>query len=326
MATRAPRRSRAERNAANASSEVERDLEAGIAEGKDNEGSETVDDKGSDGADEEQGLLPRSNAESKDTDAAAAGSSNTNKRNNKGGNNQSNKNNTDIENQNEQENNIQTGAMRVLEPIRTDPIKALIGRQKRLERLPAEGIPETHYVGQIISGCGLLEDTTEGASVRWRVDTGKSWQLLGGSVQGQTQVAYCKARDTESIPFNHPLDMHFAEAGLSGWGAARISFQCYRLDWTGRRILVGYGFEHLPTSPGHHKMEISLWRPTGTRGQELEAYLLGRTPALVNHEPIYDSAWRERCRLVTIPAGKIKMEITVLSRNTKKVGLDTRNV
>ena len=195
-----------------------------------------------------------------------------------------------------------------------------------MERLAAEQMPEIHYLGQIISGKGLLEDTSEGASIRWKVDTGKAWQILGGNQQGQTQVSYCRARDTEAIPFNHPIDLHFAEAGLQGWGAPRISFQCYRLDWTGRRILVGYGFEHLPTSPGHHRMEVNLWRSTGTRNQELEAYLLGRTPALVNHEPIYDSAWRERCRLVTVPAGTVHMEITVMTRNAKQAGLDQRNI
>ena len=63
-----------------------------------------------------------------------------------------------------------------------------------------------------------------------------------------------------------------------------------------------------------------------TRNQELEAYLLGRTPALVNHEPIYDSAWRERCRLVTVPAGTVHMEITVMTRNAKQAGLDQRNI
>ncbi len=218
--------------------------------------------------------------------------------------------------------------MRVLEPVRQDPIKALVGRQKRLERLPADGIPEVHYVGQIISGQGMLEDTSEGVSIRWKVDTGKAWQLLGGEAQGQTQVAYCLSRDSECVPLNHPIDVHFAEAGLQGWGAPRISFQAYRLDWTGRRILVGYGFEHLPVAPGPQRMKVNLWRPTGTSEQELQAYLLGRTPALVNHEPIYDSAWRERCRLVTVPAGSVLLEIYCMTRNMTRpgVGVDQRPV
>jgi len=232
----------------------------------------------------------------------------------------------DIENQNANRQSNTNGPLRVLEPLRQDPIKALVGRQRRLDRLPADGVPEVHYVGQICSGQGLMEDTTEGVCVRWRVDTGKAWLHLGGSVQGQTQISYCKARDTEDVPFNHPIDLHFAEAGLQGWGAPRISFQAYRLDWTGRRILVGYGFEHLPTAPGTHQMKVCLWRPTGSKEQELSAYLLGSMPALVNHEPLYDSAWRERCRLVTIPAGSVRIDLSVLTRNMQQVGVDVQSV
>lgn len=320
--SRAARRNRGE--AAKAAAEETPDLEAGrggIGENKDVEGT-SMDDKPGDkdggdfAAGEDTALLQSTaHAEEKTGGMRRAGRKNN-----------SNENDAADENNKNEESNIQTGAMRVLEPIRRDPIKVLGLRQKRLERLAPEKVPEIHYIGQIKSGSGLLDDTTEGATVRWRVDTGKAWQILGGLQQGQTQVSYCQSRQTEEIPFNHPLDLHFAEAGLQGWGAPRISFQSYRLDWTGRKILVGYGFMHLPSSPGHHLLEANLWRPTGTRGQELEAYLLGRTPALVSHEPIYDSAWRERCRLVTVPAGTITVEVTVLTRNHSEAGLDEQDV
>jgi hypothetical protein len=49
---------------------------------------------------------------------------------------------------------------------------------------------------------------------RWKVEHGKCWELLGGEIQGQTQVGYCEVRETEEIALNHPLDLHFAEAGV----------------------------------------------------------------------------------------------------------------
>lgn len=235
----------------------------------------------------------------------------------------------DIDGTNENNNNEQDmmlGPLRVLEPVRQDPIKGLQQRQKRLERLSAAAIPEIHFVGSIVSGRNLLGDITEGVSCRWKVDTGKSWQLLGGDIQGQTQISYAAVRDNEPVPFNHPLDLHFSEAGLPGWGAPRMSFQCYRMDWCGRRILVGYGFEHLPNTPGVHTLEVNLWRPAGDNEQELDAYLLGRTPALVSHEPIYESAWKERCRLVTVPAGSVTIQLAVMTRNMKAAGIDETRV
>ena len=60
----------------------------------------------------------------------------------------------------------QTGPLRVLEPIRADPIKLLQTRQRRLERVAASALPEIHFVGHITSGQGLINDTTEGACCR----------------------------------------------------------------------------------------------------------------------------------------------------------------
>jgi hypothetical protein len=62
-------------------------------------------------------------------------------------------------------------------------------------------------------------------------------------------------------------------------------------------------------------MEVNLWRPVGSPEQELDAFLLGRVPALTSHEPLYESAWRERCRLVTETAGKVSIDVFVVARN-----------
>jgi len=153
---------------------------------------------------------------------------------------------------------------------------------------------------------------------RWKVEHGKAWEHLGGELMGQTQISYCEARDAEYLPFNHPIDLHFAEAGIQGWGAPRIAMQCYRMDWHGRRLLSGYGFAHLPTTPGLHRIEVCMWRPTGSPEQEMDAFLLGRTPALVSHEPIYESAWKDRSRLVTVPSGKIFLDLFVVTRYLNK--------
>ena len=214
------------------------------------------------------------------------------------------------------------GPLRILEPVRTDPIKIGQQRRRRLERLATESMPEIHYVGQIASCVGLIKDTTEGACIRWKIDHGQSWEHLGGELQGQTQMSYCQIKETEMLPLNHPIDIHFAEAGLQGFGGPRVAVQSYKMDWHGRRILSGYGFIHLPTSPGYHRLEISLWRPSGNPEQELEAFLLGKTPALVSHEPLYESAWKERCRLVTVTAGKVFMDIYVVTRFSMKQGID----
>jgi hypothetical protein len=98
--------------------------------------------------------------------------------------------------------------------------------------------------------------------------------------------------------------------------------QVYRMDFYGRRILAGYGFVHFPMTPGVHNVEVALWRPSGDPEQELGSFILGQTPALTSHEPLYESAWRDRCRMVTVSAGKIYLEVFVMTRNSKKQHID----
>ena len=214
------------------------------------------------------------------------------------------------------------GPLRVLEPLRTDVVQIKEARSKRLERLAALDMPEMHYVGQIVSGRKISSDPTEGVICRWKVGFGKCWEHLGGDIKGQTHVGYCKVREMEEISLNHPIDMHFAEAGVPGWGNPHMAIQCFKLDWNGRKILAGYGFCHFPSSPGFHKIEVPIWRPSGTVEEELHSFFLGRTPSLVSDDPILEAAWQNRCRLVTVGAGKINMEIFVTTRNSKPHNFD----
>jgi hypothetical protein len=56
---------------------------------------------------------------------------------------------------------------KLLDPIRTDPIKALELRKRRLDRQADSFMPEIHYVGQITSAKNVILDSTEGALCRF---------------------------------------------------------------------------------------------------------------------------------------------------------------
>ena len=90
-------------------------------------------------------------------------------------------------------------------------------------------------------------------------------------------------------------------------------------------MLCGYGFTHLPLSPGFHRLEVNIWRPIGTPEQELQSFLLGDTPSLVSQEPIYESAWKDRCLLLTVATGKIVVEVHVVTRFMEQQGIDVKN-
>lgn len=58
------------------------------------------------------------------------------------------------------------GPMQILAPFRSDPVKNMQYRHKRLDRLMATKVPEIHYVGQIVAGAGLISSVSEGACCR----------------------------------------------------------------------------------------------------------------------------------------------------------------
>ena len=65
----------------------------------------------------------------------------------------------------------------------------------------------------------ILQRSDRTPFYRWKVDHGKIWEHLSGEIFGQTQISYCNSHTIfndapYSMTFNHPLDMHFAAAGL----------------------------------------------------------------------------------------------------------------
>lgn len=102
------------------------------------------------------------------------------------------------------------------EPVRTDKVDGIDARalKRRLDRHVDDKIPEIHIIGRISNGNSLIQDASEGAFCRFKVSVGKAWQHLGGELTGQTQVGYVQSSMLQDVSFEHPLDLHFACAGL----------------------------------------------------------------------------------------------------------------
>jgi hypothetical protein len=62
---------------------------------------------------------------------------------------------------------ILPGPLSVMEPLqRSDPVAQLRVRQKRLERVALDRVPEIHFLGQLVSARGIIHDSTEGCTIR----------------------------------------------------------------------------------------------------------------------------------------------------------------
>ena len=111
-------------------------------------------------------------------------------------------------------------------------------------RTPAEEIPEIHFIGEIHSGIGFQGNKS--ISCKWTVEWGKMWSILEGDVSGQSQYSFSPYSDW--AVWNHPIDIHFTSASIQGW--PRMLLHVLALDEFGRTDLIGYGFIHLPSTPG----------------------------------------------------------------------------
>ena len=198
-------------------------------------------------------------------------------------------------------------------PPRSGKLRS-IGR-RRVE--VADKQPEVHVIGEIVGGTGF----ENGVSVSFAIDYNNDhWELLDGDVRGKSQVDY--PMDDGFSVWAHPIDVHFSCRSLQGW--PRILFTVWKLDKFGTSDLAGYGFVHVPTSPGCHTLECSTWRPVGTNTEEHNAFFLGGLPRLkkANLDVRYAKAWEQRCHLTTIASGKVHVQLDVILKHFGEEGVE----
>lgn len=107
---------------------------------------------------------------------------------------------------------------------------------------------------------------------------------------------------------------------LQGW--PRLLFQVWKLDDIGRLDVEGYGFLHIPTTPGMHELKCSLWRPLGTDADELAAFFVGGKPTLSNTSILFSTA-NERYRLRSAPSGNVFCRLDLIFRYLDLHAIDT---
>lgn len=101
--------------------------------------------------------------------------------------------------------------------------------------------------------------------------------------------------------------------------------------------MVGYGFTHIPSSPGLHSIEVRdnydvrmsclkicyqvvTWRPSGSLGDTISQHFLGGGHALKNTDLVTSGG--ERYRLTTRAAGTIQAQIHLVLRNFDRFGIE----
>ncbi|KAI8817954.1 b9 domain-containing protein 2-like protein [Fimicolochytrium jonesii] len=171
---------------------------------------------------------------------------------------------------------------------------------------------EVHIIGTLAGASGFPSSQLR---CKWRIVAGDGWRLIEGDVEGSTQVDMPQA--SKFTAWSHPLDLHYATKTVTGW--PKIQVQVLRRDWLGRDELYGYGFTHIPTTPGEHKLEIVTWRPALSTFDSLYSWIFGTTPTLVNTDLVHTPT--DRFRLTTCSMGKVHLNVGIILRNFEGYGV-----
>lgn len=198
--------------------------------------------------------------------------------------------------------------------IRRPPSAHDVQRGETEQRMSPESVPEVHIVGDIKCGVGF----GAGVSCKWRFDHGKYWGLLEGSIDGHTQTAY--GPEGAASVWDHPFDVHYQTMTMQGW--PKIIVQIQQLDSYGCVSVIAHGFAHLPCTSGMHELAIPCWRAIGTQEEELRAYFLEEYPVLLDEDLVYHKAASHRHRLVTIPSGKVLLDVNIMLRHFREQRVD----
>ncbi|OQV19081.1 B9 domain-containing protein 2 [Hypsibius exemplaris] len=173
---------------------------------------------------------------------------------------------------------------------------------------------ELHVIGQIVGASGFPNNRL---FCVWEASAGGGWTLISGEKEGQTQVDSPEMDDFAL--WSHPIDLHYATKGIQGW--PKLSFQVWNYDAYNRTQIFAYGFCHVPTTPGDHKIECVTWRPVGGLRERIMTYFLGGGPQLRDFSVVHEAT--DRHRLYTQSMGKIHLELGVILRGFDKYGVET---
>ncbi|CAG2057115.1 unnamed protein product [Timema podura] len=194
-----------------------------------------------------------------------------------------------------------------------DPYCAVFKFQNKIYALHGlKSMAEVHILGQILGASEFPKNTL---FCKWGIHAGGGWKVISGLKEGQTHVD--NPEYDEAAHWCHPLDVHFATKGIQGW--PKLHLQVYCQDRFGRSEIYGYGFCHIPTSPGSHLIDCVTWRPVGSWRDQFTQFFLGGGPQLKDPNLVYSG--NDRYRLQTETMGVVHLELGIILRNFQKFGV-----
>lgn len=195
---------------------------------------------------------------------------------------------------------------------------------------------ELYVIGNIDNATDFFEPQL---FIKWSIQCGTTWKIIEGVNEGQTPIDSCCFGEISN--FSHPIDLHLACRGLQGW--PKIHIEVYAVNALKKYWPVGFGFAHIPTHPGNHKISIPTWKiAPGTFIDSIRDKFHGGGFAISKSDLVFSGVERfvELCnffsfkihnqinkniyryKLFTKTSGTVNIELMLIFKNFAKYGVE----
>ncbi|XP_017152214.1 B9 domain-containing protein 2 [Drosophila miranda] len=173
---------------------------------------------------------------------------------------------------------------------------------------------EVHIIGQILKAVDFDEPHL---FCTWTLQSGSTWRLIQGEIHGQTHVSSNRLESCSD--FAAPLDIHLSCVAVQGWPTLLVEVHAVNVlqqSWP-----VGYGFAHIPATPGAHRVEINTWKvaPNGW-WQSIRERFGGGGASLSKTDLLFSGV--ERYKLQTRSSGKVIADLHLIFRKFEENGVE----
>lgn len=101
----------------------------------------------------------------------------------------------------------------------------------------------------------------------------------------------------------------------------------YGIDSVGNDVIRGYGWLHLPTQPGWHRLSIRLFSPQSSTllDRILNWFVESRRPEFVDSRMVAGDEGRHLVTVQNEPESVVNLTLNILFKDFKKYGFKSKN-
>ena len=193
---------------------------------------------------------------------------------------------------------------------------------------PSTSVPTpSNYFVLVVNGtiCHAEFPGSGKLTCNYRFVYGPDWEVVrvtgenASLLSGMTQIAGRAGAHRPIFTWNFPLEIAFKSTNPYGW--PKLVMTVCAAKGKGDFPIVGYGWCHVPVSPGRYQNVIKLFKPRSSSTiQSILASITGKQPELINPATACSGEGREVMR--TQSEGSVLVTFDIITKDMHQFGFE----